>query len=251
MSGIHAMCLNGAFLISAIPALASCQAPRSTVPFVGCAAGVQGESEPAPHGAPRAVALDSAAASAIAYYQGPDGQGPGAFAPRGWHCFVWSGSSGSTILITRGPTDTGYTPRPVYGPAVEISSLDGGTSGRFGVAAYASRLFPRVAASFIARVKQENIDPATEFSRGPYLGDSIRLADSVTAEFVTPADKSGIGTEGLLGQSHVPIRGVAVLCPTGDWGFAILRMRVEGISGSTDAAIFKLNEDALRAHICD
>ncbi len=248
--GMRALLIVASLMIAS-PGLASSQTLQSTVPFIGCPAGVQGDAEAPPRGAPKVVALDRATASTIAYYQGPDGQGPGVFAPRGWHCFVWSGSSGSTILVTRGPVDSSYSPKPAYGPGIELHSLDGGTSGRFGVATYASRLFPRVAATFIERVKREDLVPVTEFSRGPYLNDSIRLADSATAEFTTPGDKPGIGTEGLLGQTHDPIRGVAVLCPTGDWGLSILRMKVAPTWTSTEVAILKLNEDALRAHACD
>src|SRR2546426_2697247 len=85
----------GLVLALAVP-WAGCQAQQGTVPFVGCSAdGQSGPIEP-PKGQPKVVSLGEHPAGAIAYYKGE--QAPGVFAPAGWHCRVWYGSSGSSIL---------------------------------------------------------------------------------------------------------------------------------------------------------
>src|SRR5436190_3374384 len=125
---------------------------QGTVPFVGCPADGQSGPIAPPKGQPKVVSLGDLPAGGIAYYKGD--QAPGVFAPAGWHCRVWYGSSGSTLVVTPTPLDTTHFPK-VAGPAVEMSVSYGGTSGRFNVARYASRLFPRLLARFIQRVKGE------------------------------------------------------------------------------------------------
>ena len=140
----------------------------------------------APKGPPKVVAGTEVPASRLAYYKGEEA--PGLFGPRGWHCRVWYGSSGSTLIIT--PTLIDSTlglPRKLQGEALELSVSSGGTSGRFVVAHYAARLFPRVAAKFIARVQNEGLAPASEFQSGPYPHDSVKYLGTLVAEFTTPA----------------------------------------------------------------
>jgi hypothetical protein len=219
------------------------QIQREAIPFVGCPADVQGEAIGAPRGTPKVVALDGATARAIAYYQGDSGTSPGVFAPRGWHCRIWAGSAGSTMLVTPASIDSTTVRQPKsYTDAVEIVFLDGGTSGRFGVARIASRLFPRVAAKFVERVKSEGLEPAGEFARGPYPNDSVSYSDSLMAEFTTPARKTGLGTEGTLGPSQDAIRGIAVLCASGDWGMTILRVRLGPNTRRVELGILGLNK---------
>src|SRR6266581_4531996 len=109
---------------------------QQTIPFVGCPADVQGEDVPPPHGKARVLALDAPTAQAIAYYQA--GDGPGVFAPRGWHCRAWAGSAGGSMIVTPGSLDSASLKAGLRDRAVEMQYLDGGTSGRFGVAAYAT-----------------------------------------------------------------------------------------------------------------
>src|SRR6202007_2816920 len=128
-----------------LPPSAEAQAKRDTIPFVGCPADGQAGSIEPPAGAPKIVALGDASAREIAYYKGA--QARGVFAPRGWHCRVWYGSSGSALVVSPVSIDSPYFPPPKFrGQAVEMQGILGGTSGRFGVARYASRLFPQVAA---------------------------------------------------------------------------------------------------------
>ena len=57
------------------------------------------------------------------------------------------------------------------GPAVVESVSSGGTSGRFAVAKYSARLFPKLEQAFIAGVIAEGIEPKKDFPFGPYPAD--------------------------------------------------------------------------------
>jgi hypothetical protein len=119
------------------------------------------------------------------------------------------------------------------------------------VAEYASRLFPRVAAEFIERVKSEGEDSA-EFARGPYTTESVTYSSSLTAEFTTRANKSGLGTEGSLAPSRNPIRGIVVLDTTDEeWSLTILRVRLGPTMHDVEDAILRLNRKCMEStHGC-
>src|SRR5438046_4747863 len=219
---------------------AGCQAQQATVPFVGCPADGQMGPIEAPKGQPRVVSLGDVPAGAIAYYKGE--QAPGVFAPAGWHCRVWYGSSGSGVLVTPTPIDTThFLPPKLVGPAVELGLRSAGTSGRFSVASYASRLFPRVLARFIEGVKNEHLEPDSEFGPRRYARDSVRSVDSLVAEFTTPSGVSGLGTAGLLGPSGDPIHGVAVIAPDPtEPGMSLLGVSLGGNLRQVEAAVLRL-----------
>ena len=100
-------------------------------------------------------------------------QSSGVFAPRGWHCEVLYGSGSSHLRVTPTARDAPYFPiAKIRGSVVELEYAFGGFSGRFTVAVYASRLFPRTAACSIEHVQQEGLEPALDFERGPYPYDS-------------------------------------------------------------------------------
>jgi hypothetical protein len=241
--------LAAVVLASALLDLGCTHGAAITVPFVGCPSDGQVGFIAAPTGAPQVVGIDRATALQLAYYKGENARG--AFAPRGWHCQVWYGSAGSRILISPTTIDSGkFDPLFLRSPAVELSMLDGGTSGRFAVARYASRLFPKVAADFIQGVKAEGIEPASAFDQGRYANDSIRYADSLSLEFMTPATKAGIGTEGDLAPSRDPVSGFVTLDPVNDWGLALLRVRVGADMAGIAAAIVKLNRECLGKDRC-
>src|SRR3989442_12285125 len=198
-----------------LPRWGGAQASQDTITLVGCVAAGQAGPIEAPKGPPKVVAGTEVPVSRLAYYKGEEA--PGLFGPRGWHCRVWYGSSGSTLIIT--PTLIDSTlglPRKLQGEALELSVSIGGTSGRFVVAHYAARLFPRVAAKFIARVQNEGLAPASEFQSGPYPHDSVKYLGTLVAGFTTPAGVKGLGTGGSLYQSQNPLRGVAGLDQS-DW----------------------------------
>ena len=236
-------------LASVLSEFACAQGGVVTVPFVGCPADGQVGPIAPPSGPSQVVRLDPATALQLAYYKGENARG--VFAPRGWHCQVKYGSSGSSILVSSVTINSGnFAPLNLHDHAVEFVFLDGGTSGRFGVARYASRLFPKVAASFVERVKSEGIEPTADFEIGPYVNDSIRYSDSLSLEFMTPATKIGIGTEGDLAPSQDLIRGFVVLDPTGDWGLSLLRVRVGVDTAQVAAAIIRLNRQCLSSDRC-
>jgi hypothetical protein len=231
----------------ALPCCAEPQAKREAIPFVGCPADGQAGYVAPPQEAPKVVGLGDVPAGRIAYYKGE--QSPGVFAPRGWHCRVTYGSSGATLLITPAPIDsTRFPPQKVLSNAVEVGSLDGETSGRFGVAHYASRLFPKVAAKFIERVKSESLVPASDFELGPYASDSVTYLDSLTAEFTTPASKTGLGTEGRLDPSRDAVRGIAVLYNSDprEPDISILRVRLGANMHQVTDAILRLNRECMQ-----
>lgn len=212
-----------------------------TVPFVGCPADGQQGPIPPPKGQPKVVHLHGVPLEGIAYYQGDDA--PGVFAPSGWHCRAWYGSSGTYLLVTAAPIDsTHFMPQEVLGPAVELSVSAAGTSGRFIVAHYASRLFPGVLATFIQAVKDEHIAADSEFDTRPYAYDSVRSLGRFVAEFTTPAGVSGLGTEGLLSPSSDLIHGVAVIAPDSmEPDMSLLRVRLGASMREVEAAVLRLN----------
>jgi hypothetical protein len=236
-------------LAMVLPSWAGSQVQREPIPFVGCPADGQVGPLDAPQGTPKLVAVDRGTAGRIAYYKGAFGSG--VFAPRGWHCRVEYGSSGAIILITSAAIELANDHLPkAHDHAIELESLSGGTAGRYDLARYASRLFPRVAAKFIERVKSEGHLGATEFVLGPYANDSTRYPDDVTAEFTSPATKRGLGTERNLVPSRDPIRGIAVLDTSGDWSISILRVRLGSSMGQVEAAILELNRECVRSDGC-
>src|SRR5437879_1630937 len=96
--------LTGVAVAFVLLKCASAQSRVDTVPFVGCPAdGQQGYIAP-PKGQPKVVGRHDVPLEVIAYYKGDDA--PGVFAPSGWHCRVWYGSSGRTVLVTPTPIDT-------------------------------------------------------------------------------------------------------------------------------------------------
>src|SRR5438552_10663703 len=121
-------------VVVALPWWAEPQIQREAIPFVGCPANGQIGPIEAPHGTPKVVPLDSLTARQIAYYKGH--VGPGVFAPRGWHCRVWYGSAGSTLLVTPTSIDSANVQKPqIHGHPVELESRDGTPAGRFEAAA--------------------------------------------------------------------------------------------------------------------
>jgi len=209
-------------LVALLSARAQQPSGQESVPFVGCPADGQTGPIAAPDGQPRTVALPRTIASALAYYAGA--VGPGVFAPRGWRCRVMYGSDGGEILVA--PT---LPSRGTRGAAVERNDALAGTSGRFEAAFTAARLFRKVAASFIERVRKEGLAADSEFAHGPYPDDSLNYLDSATVEYVTPPFREGLGTQDILMPSAEPIRGVVILDladSVSDGGLSVVRVRL-------------------------
>lgn len=187
-------------------------APTANVPFVGCASDGQAGPLPAPKAETESVVLPADMAQRLAYYKAENGSG--ILAPRGWHCFSTYGSSGSNLYVTPAqinPADLFSTNwKGFSGQAIQVSSLDGGTSGRFGVAKIIARVFP-AHIGFAHHVISEGIEPASSFPSGPYPRDKLRYLSDRAVEFETPAHETGLGTDSRLASNDSPIFGAAVL----------------------------------------
>jgi len=199
-------------LLFATCARSQSQTPLATVPFVGCKADGQVGPQPAPHKHPLHLHLDPAAARRLAYYEGFDG--PGVLGPRGWYCFETYGSNGSTVYVSPTPLNAkrffnsdwkGFT-----GPAIQISSMVGDTSGRFAVARVIARVFP-AHRDFVNSVIAEGLSPASDFPFGPYPDDRLSYKNKELVEFITPPNRQGLGTSSWLLPNEQPILGVAML----------------------------------------
>ena len=183
-----------------------------TVPFVGCASDGQAGPQAAPTGQSLAVQIPAALAHRLAYYKSE--YGPGALAPRGWNCFSTYGSDGANLFVSPDPINTtglssmdwkGFT-----GLVIEVSEMDGGTSGRFQVAKVIARVFP-AHKTFAQNVIAEGIEPASDFPFGPYPGDKLTYRGKNIVEFETPANAQGLGTNSRLQANASPIDGVAII----------------------------------------
>lgn len=181
------------------------------IEFVGCASDGQVGPVDAPEGDARIVTFkDDIQAQDISYYKARGGSG--VYAPSGWKCRAWYGSSGTTLIVTPDLIQPPYFPVPKFhGSAIEMTEVFGGTSGRFSVAILASRIFSVAAANLIEKVKAEEMVPNSKFESGPHKYDALRYLNNLTVEFTTPAEKEGLGTEGFLSPSKNAIRGVVVL----------------------------------------
>lgn len=231
------------------PGEARAQAKQDTIAFVGCPADGQAGYLPPPERSPKLAALHAVTPQPIAYYQGEPG--PGVFAPRGWHCQVTYGSSGSTLVVTPDSINLlRYPPPRIHGPAVEMTLQYAGTSGRFGVARYASRLFPTVLRAFIARVKSEGLVPDSELTGREYARDSVWSLSRLAAEFVTPGGADGLGTAGYLDASADPVRGVAVAEASPDEpDITIFRIRLGSGMRQLEATLLNLNRECLQRRV--
>ena len=219
------------------------------VPFVGCPSDGQVGPLAAPHGHTPKLTLPPAAAAQLAWYQAE--QAPGVLAPRGWHCFSTYGSNGATLYVAPEPLtgnrflggrDISFT-----GPAIEISSMSGSTSGRFEVAAKIARLFPAHIA-FTQSVIAEGLVPATDFPRGPYPTDTLLYKTKTLAEFTTPAHAQGLGTESFLKPNDQPILGFVFLSiePQNDSYDVSLELRLTPALASLGPIILATTEQTLK-----
>ena len=215
------------------------------VPFVGCEADGQAGPLKAPVGKSKVVSISADSANRLAYYQSEPGFG--VLAPRGWSCLCVYGSSGAVLYVTPeritvgdvfSSTWTGFA-----GPAIELATEDGDTSGRFGVARVVARVFPAYK-SFVQRVIAEGLEPARSFPFGPYPEDKLTYRSREMVEYETPGNTDGLGTDLRLKKNAYPISGVAILVgETPD----LVHLAVRLPPGQTDLAppiIQQLERDA-------
>jgi hypothetical protein len=200
----------------------------SKVPFVGCRSDGQAGPLEAPKGIDKVMPISAEVAHRLAYYKAE--QGPGVLAPRGWYCFATYGSNGSTLYVAPQPIDEkgvfSNTWAGFEGPAIQLTGEDGGTSGRFSVAAIIARVFP-AHRDFVQHVIKEGIEPAKSFPRGPYPLDKLTYKSNEIVEYQTPAEEDGLGTRSRLKKNGNPINGVAVLSgPSSEPSLSLLSTRL-------------------------
>ena len=148
----------------------------------------------------------------LAYFR-PE-RGPGVFGPKGWSCRAWIGSSGTLLLVTPKPLPPPFVPLPsVTGPALLLQITDGTEVGRFHLALVANRLFPLLGHEFIDRVREEHLIADASFNAEPYPDDRLDYLSDRVAEYTTPANHSGLGTDSLLEPADLPIHGLTMLNP--------------------------------------
>jgi len=194
----------------------SLQPNVSSIPFVGCESDGQAGPLDAPHGEDKQMVIPADGASRLAYYKAE--ARAGVLAPRGWHCYGTYGSSGSSLFVSPTPISVRelFTTswRGFDGPAIQISILHGGTSGRFGVARTIRRVF-QTHGSFARQVIDEGLASSTDFPLGPYPNDKLNYKGTEMVEFQTPANTEGLGTDSWLHKNSDPISGVAILYGNG------------------------------------
>jgi hypothetical protein len=186
-------------------------AQQSSVPFIGCPSDGQIGPLKAPTGKPKLLSISPEAASQLAWYQA-EGE-TGLLAPRGWRCFSTYGSSGSTLYVapTLPPHAEFFSEswKGIDGPAIQLSAMDGGTSGRFSVAETIARVFPAYR-RFAEKVRAEHLGLDT-LPSGPYPADRLHYLSDTIVEYTTPANTDGLGTDSRLRKNASPITGVAIL----------------------------------------
>jgi hypothetical protein len=64
---------------------------------------------------------------------------------------------------------------------------------------------------FVRNVISEGIEPPSSFPSGPYATDRLMRRGKNIAEFETPADTPGMGSQSHLEMNAGPIRGAAIL----------------------------------------
>jgi hypothetical protein len=194
----------------------------AAVPFVGCPSDGQLGPQPAPKTTSQVPQVVGPGEDQLAYYASGD---IGVLAPRGWHCVSLIGSNGVSIFVTPEP-HTGkalLADTKLEGPAIQLSYIEGETSGRFAAARIDAVLFPG-RRKFVDGVIAEGVEPRRDFHFGPYPHDKLARLGADLVEFETPAGEEGLGEMSRLANSSDPISGLAV--QTGENGVAVLDVRV-------------------------
>lgn len=213
------------------------------IPFVSCESDGQQGPKAALDKPQHEHAPESPDASRLAFYQAWGT--PAVLGPRGWHCTGLDGSNGNTLVLTpekHKPGEFIFGKTKVTGPAIQISYLFGGTSGRFEVAEIAARLFPK-ADSFVRSVEaeQQNIlgNNSFRFRKSRYPTDRLTYRDDFMVEYVTPPNRDGMGTRTFLTKNETQIDGIVVMQPNGDRDLVLLAIRLPASLKTLEPFIIK------------
>ncbi len=197
--------LLSSLMVAGIANAAPANWPLVRVPWIGCPSdGQQGPERPPPAKRFEEVQIDPSLAPRLAYYASRYSEGLG---PRGWHCLGLEGSNGVQLLLAKAPLPKdplSAVRQKLHGPAVVFASMSGETSGRFDVAIWVMRYFPRHRV-FADAVIAEGLEPASNFPAGVLPGDRIlsRTPDRVVVE--TPPHRKGEGADSWLAPDDLPI----------------------------------------------
>lgn len=177
------------------------------------------------------------------------GGGNEAFAPRNWTCRAWAGVGSVMIIVPRGthvPNENEL--HMTAGPAVETESASGETSGRDMVAQYASWYFPRVAKDYIRGIVKFDRDEPYPAPVGlnPYPHDQVTHLTPLLVRVVTPPNRRGFGTEGMLAVGHDEIVSFVKLVPKPEPGMVIIRIRLPGSMHALERVLARMNSESLR-----
>jgi hypothetical protein len=192
------------------------------------------------------IPLDQQLAAQIVYYSAA--HTPGIYAPKGWSCRAWDGSNGSILVVTPARIAPPYFPLPVItGPAVMVQSSDAQGSGRFHVAIVAAQLFPLLGEEFITRIRLEHLIADSSFDAEPYPDDQVQYLSDRFVQFTTPANRTGLGTGGMLETSDLAIRGLIILNLEDETNsLTEVRVRLPGGLNSVAAAIVQLETTCIQ-----
>ncbi len=215
------------------------------VPFVGCPSDGQLGPQPPSTGTAQTIHISFKLPGPIAYYDG-------VFAPAGWHCLVLAGSSGVTTIVSARPIPKyKVLPDPLDAPVVEISSLSGETSGRFGVARLGFMLFPDLTKEFVKGVEDEGIEPKADIEVPKSPTDTLTSLNKTLIQFVTPASMEGLGTEGYVKVAQAPITGLVSLGDDdGITGVSVLRISMGTKDDVWTNVLLMLNTPCLTGSSC-
>jgi hypothetical protein len=204
-------CLGLAWALAGLAAVSAVSAPnQSRTPTINCVGNDQVDSSQTQKGASVPIPVEQSVADQMTYYKAEHGSG--IFAPKGWYCRAWNGSNGSFLAVTPKPIPPPYFPLPsIGGPAVTIATWDGESSGRVRVAVVASQLFSVAGGEFVARVRQEHLISDSAFEPESYPDDQLQYLSDRFVEYTTPANHTGLGTDGMLDMSNLPVRGLTIL----------------------------------------
>ena len=183
----------------------------------------------------------------LSYYW--SGGGNEAFAPRNWTCRSWAGVGSVMIVVPRGthvPNDNEL--HMTAGPAVETESASGETSGRDMVAKYGSWYVPRVAKSYIRGIVKFDTEEPTSAQVGPnpYPRDEVTHLTPMLVRVVTPPNRRGFGTEGMLSVGDDEIVSFVKLVLRPEPGMVIIRIRLPRSMHSLGRVLAHMNSASLR-----
>jgi hypothetical protein len=78
----------------------------------------------------------------------------------------------------------------------------------------------------VQQVIDEGMMPKTEFPTGPYPTDTLTRRSDTEVEFLTAANREGLGTNSRIAKNGQAIRGVAILLPEDDMDLVMLATRL-------------------------